>query len=388
MKVALATGIYPPAIGGPATYARGLARALHARGVEVEVVTYGAVRPEAEAFPVAWVDLGQPLPVRYAAYLSAVRRVARRADVVYLMDPVSVGLPGLLASRLARRPAALKVVGDLAWEISRDLRWTRAGIEEFQRDRGGVLPAALWRTQAWVARGADAVVVPGRYLLRTVVGWGVDEGRVRVIPNGVGDLALPAVTSDEARERLGLGPGPVLTFVGRFVGHKHLDSLLGVFPRLRSRLGSAHLRLVGSGPEEEALRRQAAALGLGDAVSFPGTLGREDLGWTLRATDVFVLFSSYEGLSHVLIEALQAGLAIVASDAGGNPEVVEDGVSGVLVPTGDGERLLEALSSLLADPGRRRALGEGALRRAPEFAFSLTVERTLALLEDLARDRT
>ena len=337
MKVVFATGIYPPDIGGPATYVSHLAPELAARGHEVEVVTYddeasgGAWRREGDAFAVRRVPRAAALPRRYARYFAAVRRSGRHADIVYLQDPISAGVPGLAAALSRRIPTLLKVVGDLAWEISAAAGWVHDDIGDFQRRRYAPWVEALRRAQQLVARRATAVVVPSAYLAEVVQGWGVARERLTIVEN-----AAPPPTSvvgrDESRQSLGLGEAFVVVSAGRLLPHKGFELLVAAAAELRDHVDPLRVLIAGEGPFRAGLAAEIDRLGVGDVVRMTGTLAPAEMERLQRAGDVFVLLSAYEGRSHVLLEAMQARVPIVASDIPGNRELLHEYPHAVLVP--------------------------------------------------------
>jgi glycosyltransferase involved in cell wall biosynthesis len=209
---------------------------------------------------------------------------------------------------------------------------------------------------------------------------GLPVSRVVTIKNG---LPLPAATApvDRSEVRRDLGAERFQRLagtVGRLERRKGLEVLLGAFQTVSRCQPDLGLVLVGEGPDREILERRARDLGLGDRVLFPGR--REDVPRVLSALDVFVLPSHAEGLSIALLEAGAAACAIVATDVGGNPEVIENGRNGILVPPGDPSALAEGLTAVLADPGRARALGLAASRTVRQRFSSATM---MAGIEDL-----
>ena len=387
MNVLFATGIHPPDIGGPATYVRHLAGELRARGIGVEVVTYGdAPAAAGDAYPVRRIARTRPLPVRYAAYAAAVRAAARGAGVVFAQDPLSSGLPAVAGARLARRPLLLKVVGDLAWEIADDLGWIADGVDAFQARRYGARVQALRRAQRAVARAAAQVIVPSRYVQRIVAGWGVPADRLQVIPNGVPPPEIPLPDRDAARRELGLDGGFVVTSIGRFIPLKRFDRLVTAVGRLRDRAPDVRLVLIGSGPAEPALRALAAATGVADRVRFAGRLPHAEVMRHLRASDLFALVSTHEGFSHVLLEAMQAGVPAMATDVGGNRETLEDGGCGRLLASAEPDAIAAAILELSRTPEERARLAAAGQARAAG-SWPAMVGRTIEMLSRVHSER-
>jgi glycosyltransferase involved in cell wall biosynthesis len=147
---------------------------------------------------------------------------------------------------------------------------------------------------------------------------------------------------------------PVVGTVGRLEWRKGHDVLLAAMERLRARRPAPQLLIVGDGPVAADLRRRADALGVAGLVRFTGTL--ENVRPALAAMDVFALPSREEGMSNALMEAMAAGRPVVATDVGGNGEVLDRGRLGVLVPGDDALALADAVGALLDDPARAAAL--------------------------------
>lgn len=199
---------------------------------------------------------------------------------------------------------------------------------------------------------------------------GLDPVRIRVVPNGV-DIAMidKARPGAEVRRELGLPEGArVIGLVGRLdhwgKGHKELFSAMA---QLKERY-PCHALIVGGGRREDEVQQAAGSLGLAGHVHFLGS--RRDVPDLLHAMDIFVLPSYSEGVSLALLEAMAAGLPVIATEVGGNAEVVADGVTGLLIPPRDADALTRALERLLADPSWANELGKNA-RRQVEANYSL-----------------
>jgi sugar transferase (PEP-CTERM/EpsH1 system associated) len=193
----------------------------------------------------------------------------------------------------------------------------------------------------------------------------VPAGRVSTIPNGV-DLSRFAQGGRlEARERLGLAPeAPVICTVGRLDPVKDQVGLVHAFAGLLPAHPQATLVIAGDGPCRDDLARVSAELGVADQVRLLGEC--RDVPGVLGAADVFALPSIAEGMSNTVLEAMAAGLPVVATRVGGNPELVEDGVTGRLVPIRDPVALREAMAAYLDDPHLRAMHGKASRQRAVE----------------------
>nr|MBI3613634.1 glycosyltransferase family 4 protein [Nitrospirota bacterium] len=214
-----------------------------------------------------------------------------------------------------------------------------------------------------------SVVVVNSQAVASRFSW-AQPGQVRCIYNGV-DLTrfYPRAPSPEVRRALGIPDGtPVVTSVGRFVSYKGYEYLLEAARLVCDVRPEVHWVLAGEGELKGALIARAHTLGVENQVHFTGW--REDTPELLALCDVFVLPSLGEHFGRVLIEAMGMAKAIVATDAGGVPEVVAHGETGLLVPPAQPKPLADAVLSLLADPARAARLGLAGRKRA-EAQFSL-----------------
>ncbi len=351
MKLVIATPLYPPEIGGPATYAYILEENLPERGFLVSAVPFSAVRH-------------LPKVVRHIAYGYRLWRAARKHDLVLALDPVSVGLPALAASRLAGKPLVLKIVGDYAWEQGTQRFGVTASLDDFVVTKK--IPwrvQMLHRTQTFVARRARRIIVPSAYLKNIIVHWGIPRETIEVIFN-----AVPPETIGSAPSAVRALMRPLVLTAGRLVPWKHVDDIIRAVAAVPGR----SLVIVGDGPERKRLE-QLASDEMPGRFLFTGTLSHKDLLATMKEADVFVLNSSYEGLSHVLVEASMLHVPIIATTAGGNPEVVQDGVNGKLIPPNDRAALIDALVSPQPLRGGERE----------EFTVETMLSKTATLLQQI-----
>lgn len=224
------------------------------------------------------------------------------------------------------------------------------------------LAAAALRPQIVRALSGAARVFTVSASLREVgIAAGVDAARFTVVGNGVDATVFRPIDRMAARAALGLpADAPVLITVGALVERKGFHRVIALLPRLKARHpGLVYLVVGGASPEgdwTERLTRQVATLGLGDSVRFLGPRAPADLHLVLSAADVFTLPSSNEGWANVILEAMACGLPVVASDVGGNAEVVADASLGAIYPFGDDEALFSCLDRALTQTWSRERL--------------------------------
>jgi len=202
------------------------------------------------------------------------------------------------------------------------------------------------------------------------------EKKLVIIHNGMDPH--PYLNSDGSKIRtfLGLNKKDVLiTMVARFVPQKDHNTLLQALNLISNNQYKYKVAFVGDGERKSLLRQEVEKLGLNERVIFLGE--RRDVPEILAASDIFVLSSNWEGLPRSIIEAMMAGLPVVATKVGGIPELVEDGVTGFLVPPKDPRALAEALQKLIENPDLRRRMGEAGRKKAlREFTLDRMLHET------------
>ena len=367
MKIVIATPLYPPEIGGPATYAKLLEEGLPGKGIDVKLVKFSEVRH-------------LPKIIRHYAYYRRILKAARSADAVLALDPVSVGLPAMKAAQSARKPFVVKIVGDYAWEQGQQRFGVSQMLDEFVRTKQtSLFVRILQKIQTRVARSSMRIIVPSEYLKNIVAAWGIPNEKIEVIYNAV-ILEAPRTVPPTVATL----PRPLVVSVGRLVPWKHVDGIIDAVARLRREGGQTSLTIVGDGPEKSRLAAHAEKK-LGSDYIFTGALSHADTLAVMKSADAFVLNSSYEGLSHLLIEALTLGVPIIATRVGGNPEVITVEQDGLLVSEGDTPALARALARVLVDTELRARLGARAKESAKRFSTEAMLSAVSQLMLDVVR---
>ena len=230
------------------------------------------------------------------------------------------------------------------------------------------------------ARSAGVVVCTSAYSAgQAARAYGIPRGRLRVVPEGIDASAWSAVAGQAEQLRSESGREPTILSVARQYRRKNTASLLRAFERLRVVRPDVRLRIVGEGPELGRLRALARRLDLADSVQFLGSVeGIDALQREYASADVFCLPSLQEGFGIVFLEAMAAGMPIVAARAGATPEVIPHDQVSLLVEPDDDEALVGALDRLLADIGLRRKLGDAGARRWRAYDWRNVARRFLS----------
>ena len=383
-RVLITTGVYPPESGGPATYSKLLVEELPKRGIEAVVLPFREVR-------------SLPKILRHFAYFLKALKRARGAEIIFAQDPVSVGLPSALAAKILGKKFLLKVVGDYAWEqycqqrkslleflifnfkFSKPKKKEFIFLDDFQSRNFDFLTELRRKIERWVARQADKIIVPSKYLKKIVMMWGVEERKIEVVYNAF-EPPKAETSKEEARKKLGL-KGFILISAGRLVPWKGFGALVEIMPEIAREISEAKLYIIGDGPDYGNLKSKIKKLNLEGVVFALGSLPRGELLQYLCAGDVFVLNTGYEGFSHLLLEAMAMGIPVITTKAGGNPEIIEDNKNGLLVEYNDKAALKEAVLKLYRQPEFGERLAKNAREKLEEFSKERMLERTMRVLE-------
>jgi glycosyltransferase involved in cell wall biosynthesis len=376
MHICLASLEYPPGqVGGIGTQCRIKARALAARGHEVEVLTCGHEEdPPMVSYPDEnWVvhELRSPggdykiytVEAYWLGYswsvFDGLRRLGERSpfDVVDFADYSAEGFAYLM-DRYVEDPTAVVVHlhGSLAM-FTEKIGWPQPGE---QLHRVGIFMEDLCIELADRLMAGSAAIAE-----LTAERLGIPRERIDLLGAGV-DTELFKPDPDRRAREAGQD-GPNLLFAGSIAGNKGANAVVEAFVRLSGEHPAMTLTLAGGGDEGtiKDVRQRIAEAGLADRVHWLGWVEHERLAEIYRSADVLAVPSTYEGgLGMVYLEAMASGLPVVALAAGGAAEAVVDDETGILIEHGDAEETTAAIASLLADGELRARMGEAARRRA------------------------
>lgn len=372
-ELMIAAGIFHPEPGGPATYLKEILPSLQNRGWQASVLTYGEDSIYSYPYPVKRIKR-QVLPLRMMNYWIASQAMLAKADLIYAHTidlPINAG----------KTPRVIKIVGDQAWERCIRKGWiapTR-DIDDFQTGTDSQLAERQKKSRSKQVRNFDGVIVPSNYLKQMVMGWGVPAQHIHVIHNAMPRtmMSVPE-TQASARTELGWDDSPTILTAARLSAWKGVDHLISAVKKLDN------VRLIVAGDGNEMPRLQELAKSCGDRVQLLGHVPREKLYTMMKASDYFALYSGYEGLPHTILEALRVGTPVIASDKGGNPEVVRHGENGLLVPYVDVDALTETIQRAI-DPATRQKFSDNSHIGMERFEFSQMVEQTDKILRHYLR---
>lgn len=293
-----------------------------------------------------------------------------RPDVITVQKPWEEGTIGWVASRGVGARFLPQVHFDL---------FARDWLAESRLNR------VRQRSALFLLRRAEGVRVVASTVEAGLAEAGVERDRIRVIPIGV-DLRPTNRAPDECKRRIhpDWGGRPVVLFVGRFYRPKNLALWVEVAARVAAEIPEAVFVMAGAGPLEGEIRERAEVRGLAPRFSFPGAIPSPRLAEVYGAADVLLLTSDHEAFGRVIVEAAQAGVAIVSTACAGPRELIRSGETGLLAERGDAAALTQAVLALLRDPSLRNRLTTAARK---EVGQRFTIERTARSLIDFWEGR-
>ena len=320
MKILITVGIFPPDIGGPASFVPKIAELYSNSGHDITVVCLtDRKQTDNLNFKVVRILRNQNLLIRWIKTVSQIIRQGYNADLFFVN-----GLPmeSYIANIFTRKKLIRKIVGDWAWERGMNKKIINESFDEFQNNKHNLHLEIAKFSRGWTATKADLIITPSNHLKNVVKGWGVKENRIKVIYNGTKLKNKPDPIDDQ--------PNDYFKFitVGRLAPWKNIDIIIEALSDYKKANQNFIFYIVGSGPEEIKLKKLVNILDLENFVTFTGQLQKDDLNYYLQKSDIYIQASSYEGLPHVILEAMSHNLSIISTPIGGTNEVIQDGKNG------------------------------------------------------------
>lgn len=379
MKILLLTqqlGLFRSGVG---TYAASLAAGLRKRGHRVTVALPPDQLPAGEGIETLTVRPapGDPTPGKWlslgAAFASVVRRRHREFDIVHFTDAREAWL-----TPRTRTPMTGMANDSYA------LDWIQAGYPRgayADRRARGIYYFIERRIEKATYRRLDALVANSRFVGgRVAAGYGIPEGRIRVVHYGLDAPAAPIAP-------LRLPGAPSLLFVGGNFQRKGLPLVIEAVACLAAAFPGIHLHVVGEDRNRPALAALAARRGVGARITFHGRQPNATVRRMLAGAEIFVLPSLTESFGLVYLEAMQAGTPVVATRIGGAREVFREDEEALFVHPERADQLARAIERIATDRGFREALGERGRRAASRLTADRMTEQTEAVWDSLRRRR-
>jgi len=373
MRVVMLSNSFPPQIGGIQEHVSNLAQTLARQGHQLKIVTVRRNKSERvrdnfaglDVVRVPQLNLPKTLTAQYLAITTALliaMRLRGQADVVHYHTFWPDAFTAFVVNKFV--PTVYTAHESrflLMAEQPRSRRWLKLALRPFQ-----------------------GVLAPSTELLEVTRQLGVSPEKSAFIANAVDARKFrPDVSSESVRARYGVPADHCLILCPRRLVPKNgLEFLIESLPSIRRCFSGVSVLIAGDGPEREKLEARVRELGLGDSVIFAGSQNNDELPEFYAAADVVAIPSLKEATSIAGLEAMASACAVVATNVGGLPEIIEDGVSGLLVPPRDPEALAQAITRLIETPELRKQLGLAARARVEQkFTWEQVASETTRAYE-------
>ena len=320
MKILITVGIFPPDIGGPASFVPKIAELYSNSGHDVTVICLtDRKQTDNLNFKVVRILRNQNLLIRWIKTVSQIIRHGYNADLLFVN-----GLPmeSYIANIFTRKKLIRKIVGDWAWERGMNKKIINESFDEFQNKKHNLHLEIAKFSRGWTATKADLVITPSNHLKNVVKGWGVKENCIKVIYNGTKLINKLDSIDDQPFDHF------KFITVGRLAPWKNIDIIIEALSDYKKVNQNFIFYIVGSGPDEIKLKQLVEDLDLENFITFTGQLQKDDLNYYLQKSDIYIQASSYEGLPHVILEAMSHSLSIISTPIGGTNEIIQDGKNG------------------------------------------------------------
>ena len=320
MKILITVGIYPPDIGGPASFVPKIANLYANQGHEITVICLtDSPTEDRENYKVVRILRHQNLLIRWFKTIFIILRNGHNANLLFVN-----GLPmeSYVANLFLRKKMIRKIVGDWAWERGMNKKLINESFDEFQNKKHNLHLEIAKFSRGWTAEKAKLVITPSKHLSTIVQKWGVEEKNLKVIYNGteIHDSSGADIIASKT-------PFTFLT-VGRLAPWKNIPTIIKALKIYKNEGIQFKFYIVGSGPEEDNLKKLVTANGLQNEVEFTGQLKKTELFEYYKKANIYIQASSYEGLPHVILEAISHKLSIISTPIGGTNEILLDGKNG------------------------------------------------------------
>jgi len=382
-RILILTGVFLKGIGGPPTLLKALNKELIDYGYQVKVLTFGS-RSEAKdyPYPVKTVSNSWPSFLKSFIYLIKGLILGFRTDIIYNQDLYTPGFTGLIIKKILNKKLVTRFVGDSAWEIALNKGETTDDIMDFQTNKYSKLIERRKKARKKILENSDKVIVVSYFLKKLAIKIGIPEEKIKVIYNSIDFLDIENDLTVDLKEELNI-TGKVILTNARLTPWKGVDMLIKIMPKLIKKYENIKFIIISEGPERKNLEKLAVDLDVEEHVFFAGRVSRELVVEYLKISDVFVLNTNYEGMSHVLLEAMKVGVPIITTKAGGNPETIKDKETGLLVDYRDKEQWINAIIQILDNSDLAEKLINNAKEDLKRFNWDNLVKETIKVFENI-----
>ena len=311
MRVLVTVGIFPPDIGGPATFVPKIAKYFQDElNYEIEILTLSDNKNSNinDDFSVKRIDRNLPIIYRWLKTIFTIYKLGKNKDLIFVNG---LGTEATIANIFLNKKIIRKIVGDPVWERAYSKAKISESFDEFQVKNYGFSISLQKKVRSFSIKKSDIVVTPSKHLKNFILNLGF-KNKIEIINNGV--LIPEENTNIFTNDQINI------TIVSRLVSHKNIEKIIKAISDLNSPL--INLNIIGDGPELNQLQKISLESNNKDNIIFHGKLNRDEIDHIFLNSDIYIQASNYEGLPHSLLEAMSYGIPVLCTPVGECKEIL------------------------------------------------------------------
>tara|TARA_B100001741_G_scaffold35095_1_gene25119 strand:- start:404 stop:1537 length:1134 start_codon:yes stop_codon:yes gene_type:complete len=321
MDILITVGIFPPDIGGPASFVPKISKYLISKGHKVKIISLSEKENlnYEDEIDVTRISRNLPIIFRWFRTITKIYKSAKNSDLIFVNG---LGTETTIANIFLRKIIIRKIVGDPVWERVYNKKLTTESFDSFQKNKQRLSIKIQKNIRNWSIKNSNLIITPSEHLKTFVQNIGF-ENDIYVINNGVEIKQIEKVTLENKIIKL--------VVVSRLVNQKNIDIVIKAVKRIEDK--NILLNIVGDGPEVNNLKNLVKEKSLNKRVSFIGKIKNSELHNYLEDADIFIQASNYEGLPHSILEAINYEIPILSTEVGGCSAILNKGERGYIIPT-------------------------------------------------------
>jgi len=320
MDILITVGIFPPDIGGPASFVPKISKYLINKGHNVKIICLSDKEhlDYKDEFSVIRINRNLPIISRWFKTIVKIYNVSKKSDLIFVNG---LGTEATIANLFSRKKVIRKIVGDPVWERVYNKKLINESFDDFQENKHGIFISLQKIIRNWSINKSNLIITPSQHLKTFINKIGVDN-KILVINNGV--------TIQETNNKVFQNSIIQLLVVSRLVTQKNIDSIIKAVKVMENE--GIILNIVGDGSEINNLKNLVENYELKEKVNFIGKIENAKLNEYLSNADIFVQASNYEGLPHSILEAINYEIPILSTEVGGCSVLLNKGERGYIIP--------------------------------------------------------
>ena len=320
MDILITVGIFPPDIGGPASFVPKISKYLINKGHNVKIICLSDKEhlDYKDEFSVIRINRNLPIISRWFKTIVKIYNVSKKSDLIFVNG---LGTEATIANLFSRKKVIRKIVGDPVWERVYNKKLINESFDDFQENKHGIFISLQKIIRNWSINKSNLIITPSQHLKTFINKIGVDN-KILVINNGV--------TIQETNNKVFQNSIIQLLVVSRLVTQKNIDSIIKAVKVMENE--GIILNIVGDGSEINNLKNLVENYDLKEKVNFIGKIENAKLNEYLSNADIFVQASNYEGLPHSILEAINYEIPILSTEVGGCSVLLNKGERGYIIP--------------------------------------------------------